>query len=806
MRINGQNKFIWVASASAAALSGVFPATALAQTAPAAQSDNEIVVTATRRSASVQDVPINIQAVTGADLEAQGLRDLSELGQIVPGLHIVDQGARSANRIVVRGLNLDGIAAAEGLGNGGGGTVATYVGEIPLYVDFRLNDMERVEVLLGPQGTLYGSGTLAGAIRYVPNRPSFEGVSGELRGSAYGYSEADDISTDFGATLNVPLSDTFAIRANIDMLSDTGFIDQPFLVRQIGVSDPDATGPAAAANLRRQDDVNSEDTLSGRIAARWQPAPWLDTNLTYYYQRVESGGRQVSGSRSTLRTGEYESALRVPEPNERENQLLALEVSADLGFAELTSATGYSEYVETGQRDQTDLLITLAYSYEAFPTFTAFTREDDDQSSFNQELRLVSTIEGPFSWIVGAFYNKFESESTSREFTPGYAAFLGGSRPDNLEYISSGFTDLTEQAVYGELSYELTPRLTVTGGARWYSYELDGRLAVDLPLLNTVFSGRAPDSIVLNYANSSQSDDGWLFKFNASYDVSDNILAYATVSEGYRIGDENGVTPCVGGGVGQSVCGQPDELSYTPDQTLNYEVGIKSQTFGGRLTLNGSLYYIEWSDPQIASATLIGLQPITKNGEGAETTGLELSFDAVLTDRFSLRGSYAYTNAELTQDAPRLVRVLSPSSFSPNAVGAGFVAGRAGDRLPGSPQHQATLFASYTDTLANGWEWSLDGGLIYKDEIFTRVGNRGQGIALPSYTLTNVSASLEAPSWRATFFVENLFDEFIESGARGTPDFNRTLTDAGGGPVRVRSHYTDVLPPRQVGVRVAYSF
>lgn len=806
MRIKNHSKFLWAVGASAVALSAVCPAVAVAQTAPAADADGEIVVTATRRAASVQDVPLNIQAVSAADLEAQGLRDLSELGQVVPGLHIVDQGARSANRIVVRGLNLDGLGAAEGLGNGGGGTVATYVGEIPLYVDFRLNDMERVEVLLGPQGTLYGSGTLGGAIRYVPNRPSFDAFSGQLRGSAYSYSEADGISSDFGATLNIPLSETFAIRANLDMLSDAGFIDQPFLVRQIGVSDPDATGAAAAANLRRADDVNTEDTLSGRIAARWQPAPWLDTNLTYYYQRVESGGRQVSGSRSTLRTGEYESALRVPEPNERENQLLALEVSADLGFAELTSATGYSEYVEAGQRDQTDLLITLAYSYEAFPTFTAFTREDDDQSSFNQELRLVSTTEGPLSWIVGAFYNKFESESTSREFTPGYDAFLGTVRPDALEYISSGFTDLTEQAVYGEISYELTPRLTVTGGARWYSYELDGRLAVDLPLFET-FLGRTPSTaVILDYEESSQSDDGWLFKFNASYDVSDDVLAYFTVSEGYRIGDENGVAPCVSGGVGQSVCGQPDELSYTPDQTLNYEFGVKSQVFDGRLTLNGSIYYIEWTDPQISSATLIGLQPITKNGEGAETKGFELSFDAQLTDRFSLRGSYAYTSAELTQDAPRLVRVLAPSSFSPNAPGAGFVDGRAGDRLPGSPEHQGALFASYADTFANGWEWSLDGGIIYKGDIFTRVGNRGSGITLPNYTLTNVSASLEAPAWRATFFIENLFDEFVETGVRGTPDFNRTLTDSGGGPVRVRSHYTDVLPPRQVGVRVAFNF
>ncbi|MCB1636329.1 MAG: TonB-dependent receptor, partial [Xanthomonadales bacterium] len=146
---------------------------------------DEVTVTATRRAESVQDVPLNISALSGDSLREEGVSSLVEIGRSVPGLYVLDQGGRGANAIIVRGLNADPIAASEALGNGGGGTVATYVGEIPLYVDLRLEDIERVEVLLGPQGTLYGAGTLGGAIRYLPKRPSFDGVELQARSSLY---------------------------------------------------------------------------------------------------------------------------------------------------------------------------------------------------------------------------------------------------------------------------------------------------------------------------------------------------------------------------------------------------------------------------------------------------------------------------------------------------------------------------------------------------------------------------------------------------------------------------------------------
>ena len=193
----------------------------------------EMLVTATRRSESVQDIPINIAAFDGDLLEKREIADLADLGRNVPGMYVVDQGKRTSNQIVVRGLNLDPITASEGIGNDGGEVVSTYVGDIPLYVDLTLTDMDRVEVLLGPQGTLYGAGTLGGAIRYIPHRPELDATSFEFRGSAFGLAESDDYGSSGGFTFNIAARRELRVCARTSTSTNTpGFIDAPFLVQR----------------------------------------------------------------------------------------------------------------------------------------------------------------------------------------------------------------------------------------------------------------------------------------------------------------------------------------------------------------------------------------------------------------------------------------------------------------------------------------------------------------------------------------------------------------------------------------------
>lgn len=774
-----------------------------------AQNDDEVIdivtVTATRRAESIQDVPLNIASVGGEQIRELGITNLADVSRTVPGLFVLDQGSRASNSIIVRGLNITPVSGTEALGNTGGDKVATYVGEIPVYVDLKMADMERVEVLLGPQGTLYGAGTLSGAIRYIPRRPQFDAASVEVRADAYALTHSDGVGQKTGVTVNVPLSDNLAFRASLDYLDDPGFIDANYLVRRAGISDPepDLTNPAAVStNLWRKEDVDDQQAWSGRAALRWQIPELIDVNLTYYHQDQDVGGRPMN-QHASFGTGHYESANRFLEPNERKNQLGALEITADLGFAELTSATGYSKFNERGQRDQTDLLITLDYSYEAFPQFSAFTRDWQEDKRFNQEIRLVSNNEGPFSWIGGVFYNRLKFESFSQEFTPEYSEYLGGPvRPDDLEYYSALYSDLKEKAVFGEVSYDITDAWQVTVGARWYDYELETDTAIDLPLLNTVFGGRAPDSVELDFVRAGQSDDGTLFKFNTSYDFTDDLMGYVTVSEGYRTGNSNGLEACVPS-TQQNVCGQPNEMEYFPDSTTNYEIGVRSQWLNRSLTINAALYYVDWKDPQLSTATQVGQQPITVNGKGASSQGIELSFDASITDAFSLRGTYSYAQAELTDDAPGLIRQVIRENGAWEVL---FVDALDGDRLPGSPEHQGSLYATYTLSVGPSWDLAFNYGVTAISDVLTRTGARGGGEALGGFALHSASVVLGADAWSVALYAKNLLNKYAETGVRTTPDYIQTVTDENGDPVTVRSYSKDVVRPREVGVRFDYRF
>lgn len=784
-------------------------ASSLAATAQAQQEGVEsIVVTATRRELSVQDIPLNIAVFDDSALEAREISDLAELGRNVPGLYVVDQGKRSANNIVVRGLNVNPFQSSEFLGNTGGGTVATYVGEVPLYIDLNLNDIERVEVLLGPQGTLYGAGTLGGAIRYIPRKPVFEETSVNVRASTFSLSESDSMGFRGGATFNLPVGDRFAFRASIDRYNDPGFIDTPYLIREPGVSDPepDFSDPAAvAANLYRDKDADWEKTTSARLGFRWEIGDNVDATVTYHHQDVEVGGRTQNHS-VAFGTGLYESATRYPEPNDKKNRLLSAEIVADLDFAELTLATGYSKYKELGQRDQTDLLITLQYSYEEFPSFSAFTREYEEEKTITQEIRLVSQTGGKLNWIGGFFFNNAEQPiGESREFTPGYDAFNGGSRPDALEYLNVVREDLTERALYGELGYDVTDRWQVTFGARYYDYSYTAFSATDFPLLRTVFFGDPPDSIELDFGDPSiQKESGTLFKFNTSYRFSDDVLGYFTFSEGYRIGASNGIPLCEDDGEQQTICTTPEEFEYLPDTTQNYEIGLRSQWLDGRLTLNGALYYIDWQDPQLTSATASGAQPITVNGGGAETKGLELSLDIRPTDRLRVGLSYAHTKAELTEVAPRLIRDFTTPAFGTDPVQ--FLDGQPGDRLPGSPEDQATVYFGYDWTLSSNWDVTLNYAVSAIGDVISTTGLRGGGEKLGGFSVHNASLVFSGGPWEFAFYAQNLLDKYAVTGLRSRRAFVQTEMDENGDPVRVRSYAHQMLRPREIGFRFSYDF
>ena len=793
--------------AVSSALSGVLfsgNATAQEQIIEKNKSLEVIEVTATRRSGSIQAAPLNITALDADVMKDQNISELADVARWVPGLTITDQGGRSGSPIIVRGLNTNSSGPSSD-----GGTVATYINEIPVSVDMRLVDVERVEVLIGPQGTLYGAGTLGGAIRYMLKEPELDFISGEVFGDVFQTQESDLVGGEAGFIFNLPLiEDKLAVRTSLNIYEDPGFIDYAYTVREPGVSitDPDWTNlDAVNSNLKNVKDANGETTTTGRISLRYKANESFEGTLNYFYQKQDTEGRSIVHHNSlngnnglSDRIGKYESAYRFEEPREKEDQLLSLELKADLGFAELVSATGISQFEADGQRDQTDLLIRLDYGYEEFPSFSAFTREIDEVDTFTQELRLVSQSDSDLNWIVGGFYNKTDTDASSREFTPGFDQFavdnFGGAqlRPDSLEYLEITGSKVTESALFGEVGYQVTDKLDITIGARFYEYDVESKAAFDFPLANTLYEGAAPDAISVNFEENEAGDNGNLFKFNAKYQFTDSVMAYATISEGFRIGGSNGLVPCP---VPlpedqQTGCGTPDEMLYDADTTTNYELGFKSTWMRSQLHFNAALFNVDWDNAQIAGATTVGQLPYLSNAGSANAKGIEIATRAILSDSFTAYATYAYTKAELTSDAPYLF----------NADGTD--GAKDGDRLPGSPEHQFSMGINYQTDVLNDKTLDINYGLTAQSDVISKVGLRDNGEALPGYSLSNISAKLTADAWSTTLYVDNLFNKYAVTSVRRS---DADITTANGADIQ-RNYGYYINRPLTVGIKFNYKF
>lgn len=782
----------------------------------------KIEVTATRRASTVQEIPVNITALDGDVLAEQNISELADVARWVPGLSIQDQGGRAGSPIIVRGLNTNSSGPSSD-----GGTVATYVGESPLAVDLKLLDIQRVEVLIGPQGTLYGAGTLGGAIRYIPNKPIMDETTGKFYADVNSVSEGGN-GHEAGFVFNTPIKeDVLGFRAAFQQKKNAGYIDYAYAVKEAGTSLPDpdwSDSGAVTANIAPVEDVNSDETTTAKVMLRWTPMEELDTLLSYTYQQQDVGGRSIVhfGTLSTDNPlsnviGKYESGYRVVEPREKTTDLLSLEVTADLGFAELTSATSVSSFEAVGQRDQTDLLIRLNYSYEEFPAFTAFTREVDETDSFVQEVRLVSQGDSALTWIAGYYFSDTEFFGDSREYTPGFDEYAlnvwevgGNPRPDSLEYISVGEGEIKESAFFGEVSYAINDQLDVTLGARLYEYDVTTASIVDLPLYYSVFTGAPSDEINADLADAepiSADDSGSLLKLNVSYKFSPDVMGYVTLSEGFRIGGSNGVGACpdnIDEIDNQIVCALPNEEVYVADTTQNIELGVKSTWFKNRLHLNGAVYKVDWNEPQIGGATQNGQQPITANGEGASATGFELSARARVTDSLMAFGSLSHTKAELTADAPYLFGVF----YDQGTVLQDWKDGKNGDRLPGSPETQASLGLKYTMYVSD-YILDINYGMTYQSDLITTVGMRNDGEEIDGYSLSNLSATFSSEDWAVTAYINNLFDEYaVTSARRGKADIGLSRYDEynQNRPDLSRNYGYYLTTPRTIGVKFSYSF
>lgn len=769
------------------------------ETSSTVTQGDDIIVTGTRRRTTILDTPINISALSAEVIDQQRIDDVRDLADFTPGMTISDTGPRSTGTIVLRGLRA---SDQDSFGADADTALGVYLGEVPLYYDFKLLDLERVETLLGPQGTLYGLGTLAGAIRYIPERPDVDDIEGEMHGRFYGKDHSGSLGYQIDGVINLPLvTNHIAFRSATGYYYDPGFIDYAVLLQEPGVSLPQPDGPDGvsdagyAANLHRSEDLNFERTFTTRNQLLVQTSEDLRAIFTYAFQRTETDGTQ-SNSAGVLGTGKYEYAGRYAEPVNRRAHLVSLEINANIAdIVDLVSTSAYTNVRTQARGDVTDLLLDLDYDYELFPAFSGWNETDTKREQINQEIRLVSRHGGPFSWVLGGFYNEQKLQRDYAEHVPAHPWVDLATNPDELEYVSYTTSKVTEKAIFGEGTFQITPEWQVTAGARYFKYTSDIAGAATLPLLGQPLS---PYDLPVN--GGSAGDDGLVWKFNTSYGFTPGLLVYATYSKGYRIGGPNTVAPCQNPlPPGQNICALPDELQFGPDTTKNIEVGMRTQMFDRKLTLNFNVFHIDWAGIQVASATVNGATGITVNGGTARSKGFETSFQIMPVPELSIQGTYSYTDAELTQDVAGILTIReTPGDYSNRFVQ---LDARAGDRLPGSPKNSGSLGATYTMT-ALGGDLVANWTATYRGDVVTRLGwDRSYGDKLPGYVLHRASLTQEIGPYSLTLFANNIFDKYAVAAV----DNDRSRIGVNDG-VAVRYYRQTVINPRTFGVEGRFRF
>lgn len=737
----------------------------------------EVIVSATRRAQSVQDVPYNISALTGDDLADAGIDTATGLFRVMPGVSFIDQGPRSGvnnSTLIIRGINSEDLARNSGpLATAP--VVSTYINETPVFVNLRLKDIERVEVLRGPQGTLYGSGSLGGSVRYIYNKADFDAFSGEVSGGISQTKNGDGLNYETDLMLNIPISDTLAMRVNGGYVDSAGFIDQPGLyVRNADGSpalDNGSTDPIGeSANFfagqpvyKSEDGTNSADTTSARIALTWVPTDLLEVNLSYHYQTDNVDGTQMN-SYAMYGDNSLKNASLIEEPFERDVDILALDVDFDMGFASFSGSASTYESEGNGSRDLTGFYELFSF-YESYygtsprPLIEDISDFDDQGNVF--EARLVSQGDNTLDWVVGAFYMDQDTKLSARQYYRGYDDYANscfietdsfGGAPcgfgtlfgieetngpvtivKDQAYLTDQKNNFTDLAFFGELTWNITDRWQVTGGARYYDQEFKTRQVGGLEFV--------PDGVESRKQEST--DDGTLFKVNTSYEIGDSANVYAVWSEGFRRGGANGLP--------NQAFGTPineKALAYESDTTQNIEVGVKGTLFDAyRYTL--AYYDVEWDDMQTNMAcTGLGLLCVVNVGD-AKSKGIEADLQGQITENLDVSISYTYNDSELDSLSNTLQEFL--------ADGTAFADIEPGGSLPGASDHSVYMGTTYRQMLSNGMElrYGLNGS--YRSDAEATLYT--DSVKLDSFWLWNASLTLQAEEWSVRAFINNIDDE-----------------------------------------------
>ncbi|TNE36081.1 MAG: TonB-dependent receptor [Alphaproteobacteria bacterium] len=768
---------------------------------------DEIMVTARKRAESVQDVPLSIQAFSGEDLERQGLQNLEDYANSIPGLTYSSWQPGSAI-VVFRGVT----TSAESFDSAQ--SSATYLDEVPIQsngqnADVRLYDIERLEAVSGPQPTTYGGSSQSGTLKIVTKKP----VMGEFEAwldVGGSYMEEGEESYDVSWGLNLPVvEDKMAVRLVGFKAKEGGYIDNVYGVTKGKY----AQGNKDNAGLE-EEDVNSSEYEGVRIQARWEPNEDWQVTLGATFQNNELGG----GFSYDPSVGDLKQVRFKKESRNDDWYLTALTIEGDLGFADLTIVTGYMDRDISYDTDATaymqnffDCHIDAAlgddcsyavynvglgpgygkYYLAAYTSYTqldfisyasdptALMHLDENEKRFSQEIRLTSKDEGNISWMIGAFYEKFEDSykfwSWVDDFEATYAHYfydnfyspygpmnyyndanVAGGLPDNAAWFYSDFyKEDTQWAVFGEFGIDVTEKLNVLVGARYFDSDQTYQYLAQAPQ-GYSYACLEPDPLVLggdacvfdgdgNPMPNLQkgSDDGVATLLTLTYNIDDNTMVYFTRSEGFRVG-----------GVNITKRASTAPRNYVADEVVNYEIGLKSISMDGRLTLNGAAYIMPWEDMQlqVADPTVGGYSTIILNTGKAEIKGIDVNFAYQATDQFQISGAVSYTDAKVTEDL--------------NFDGLDIVLD--GDELPLSPDWKYNIGLQYDMPLPNmdaeSWirfDYTYVGEQLNSTRGSLLLTGTGEADPLiqPDYNLGNLSYGITKDKWEVEFSLRNIWDE-----------------------------------------------
>jgi len=807
----------------------------------------EIMVTATRREARVQDIPYNISAMSGEYLELQNAVNQYDVLRAMHGVTVVDRGYRNAgtvNSIVIRGLNVDNGINGDIMLNAVP-TVATYYDNTPGFGNFLVKDIERVEVLRGPQGTLYGSGSLGGTVRYISNKPNPEGFEADLEldyGQTSG-SDGDNIALD--AMVNIPLSETTAVRVSYSRIDNDGVIDYVNAYQLNSFREPliDVNGncvdPRTAArnevllNGACYETVEDADTVVidyAKISLRGEPSDTFSYQLSYQMQEDEIGARrsttlgdnnQSVGSALYYAYGDDDSGQTLLEPSERDVDVASLDLEWDLGFATFTSSTSSYDHEGMGESDNGALWASggevdgtsrdwnTNYYGGNWPRPAQRAERGYEDEIFVQEFRLVSNeSDGNFDWIIGAFYMDQDNSVYQLSYNPGMNLFKNACRipgnPVTFEpvCVGGGFyngfwpryyaEDITE--IDFEYVRDTNYEETAIYGELTYNvsdtFRLTGGLRwFDNETVNDTILGFTipPGSVAPAAPQSKDSDDDVLVKINVSWDLNDNNMLYGTYSEGYRHGGAQSVPSAANGDPFGEINAEALR-EFDSDSVQNYEIGIKGSR--DNLLYTASLFHVDWDDPQLNYTSNIGFY-LAGNGDKASTEGVELELEGFLTDTLHYRAGYTYVNAELDKD------FISPQNLN--------VIGPKGSSLAGAPENTLSL------NVDNRWELNANMDFVaafnayYQSDSENYISKTSQfSETFDSFWLLGATATLVAENWSATLYARNLTDEAAPSGSfpigYWSYDTGNFESWYGNGARQF------IVQPRTVGLKFGYRF